>query len=184
MSVRAGKKGNGNYIAIFVSVFVLIFAYRMMTMNSPGMFGGAFAGGNPHLNPTPTPTPGGPTPTPIPTPTPNPIPHGNKGFSVSSRNPGPRMGRGTITPYDPAIGTTQSISINVSDSINPVTSVGVIVQTDHATTTHAMSLTSGTTSNGVWTASWTVTDSYNYTYKATLSAGSASGINAVTMTLR
>lgn len=172
------------YLLIIFLLILLFVVFPVIAINSNGLLHGVGIIRNPHLRPTPTLTPDAPTPTPTPTPLPNPIPHGKKGFSVSSSNPGPKMGRGTIDPYDPAIGATQSISIAVVDKINPVTAVSVTTQTDHETNTFPMSLISGTTESGVWSATLTVSDTYDYMYKATLTAVSASGTNSVTITLR
>lgn len=137
----------------------------------------------PHPKKTPTPTPGGPSPTPTPTPSPNPIPHGNRGFSVSSSNPGPVFGRGSIEPYDPSIGITQALGIDIANPI-PIRSAAVTLHTDTATQVYPLELVSGTTTDGTWKASWTVSDTYLYRYKATITAVSDNGTNTITMTLR
>ena len=167
--------------SLLVALFVVV---PVIAINSNGLINGLGEGRNRHRKTTTTPAPVEPTPTTTPTPKPNPIPHGTKGFSVSSNNPGPTMGRGTIDPYDPEIGSSQSIYIEVFDTAYPVTSVNITLQTDHESNTHPMTLTSGTTGNGTWSANWVVSDTYNYTYKATLTAVSASGTNSVSITLR
>jgi hypothetical protein len=127
-----------------------------------------------------------PTPIPTPTPTPRPIPHGPKGFSVSqSDKTVPQFGSGTIDPYDPAIGATETITVAVRHTI-PVTKVTAVLKTDHTISAPIpFTLKSGTSKNGQWSASLHITDTYFYTYGLVLQAGSVSGPGAsVEITLR
>lgn len=133
------------------------------------------------LTPTPTSTP---TPTPKPTPTPRPIPSGKKTFSVSSgKKTGPQFRTGFIDPYDPKSGTGQTISISLVGS-KPVTTAKLTMQTDTKSKEVVMSLTSGTASEGVWEGTWTVDDTYLYTYNATIAASDGQETNTITITLR
>lgn len=126
-----------------------------------------------------------PTATPAPTPTPRAIPHGKKGFTVSqSDKTVPQFSRGHIDPYDPDKGATQSVTIAVKHS-QPVTKVTAILKTDNNISNPVpFTLASGTNTNGEWSASWQVTDTYLYTYALVLEASSASGSGSVVVTLR
>ncbi len=124
-------------------------------------------------------------PTATPTPSPKPIPHGTKNFMVSigSDVKGPRMGKGTIDPYDPAFGGNQKLTIEVNDTV-PVQKVVATLKTDKKTTEHALTAGPGVTNKGNWSGEWTVDDSYLYTYVLSIQATSASGTSTVDVTLR
>jgi hypothetical protein len=122
--------------------------------------------------------------TPTPTPSPRPIPSGKKTFSVSSgKKTGPQFASGAIDPYDPKIGSTQTISVTIVSS-KPVTSGTLTMQTDTKTKKVPLSMVSGTPINGVWAGTWTVDDTYLYTYLATLTATDGTETNKVELTLR
>lgn len=94
------------------------------------------------------------------------------------------MGRGYVDPYDPAAGGQQTLTIAVKDS-SPVTAVTAVVKTDHNTSTpNQLKLTSGTATDGQWAGTWTINDSYLYTYNLVLTATSARGQSTVEITLR
>lgn len=139
------------------------------------------------LTPTPTLTPSPtnvPTPTYTPTPTPRLIPHGKKGFSVSSgKKTGPQMSRGYIDPYDPNIGEGQKIGIRIKHN-QPVSSVSLTMKTDHGVKVIPMHLISGTDTDGIWEGEWTTSDTYLYNYHAVLEAVSSNGSAIVDITLR
>jgi hypothetical protein len=126
-----------------------------------------------------------PAPTARPTPTPRPIPHGPQEFSSGqSDKTVPQITNGTIIPYDPAQGTSQSVIISVKHS-QPVTGVTAVLQTDHQTSGPIpFTLVSGTATNGQWRGSWQITDTYLYTYKITIEATSATKTGKVGITLR
>lgn len=127
-----------------------------------------------------------PTITLTPSPTPKPIPHGSSDFfvSVGKEKKGPRMGKGTINPYDPEIGGKQGLTIAIADTV-PVTKVVAILKTDKKTSEpHALLLGTGTNMSGSWTGEWVVDDSYLYTYVLSIQATSASGTSSVDITLR
>lgn len=122
----------------------------------------------------------------IPTPThsPRPIPSGKKTFSVSSgKKTGPLFGEGAIDPYDPKIKATQTISVAITGT-KPVTTATLTMQTDTKTKKVPMKIISGTNTNGVWEGSWTVDDSYLFTYVATITASDNTETNKIDLTLR
>ena len=122
------------------------------------------------------------TPTPIPSP--RPIPSGKKTFSVSSgKKTGPQFQSGAIDPYDPKMKGTQTISVTIV-STNPVTLATLSMQTDTKTKKVPMEMVSGTATNGTWAGTWTVDDSYLYTYVATITAADGTESNKIDLTLR
>lgn len=121
-----------------------------------------------------------------PTPSPKPIPHGPKNFyvSIGSEVKGPRMGKGTIDPYDPAVGGKQRLTIEVNDTV-PVQKVVAILKTDKKTSEpHMLTAAPGVTTKGNWSGEWVMDDSYLYTYILSIQATSASGTSSVDITLR
>lgn len=115
---------------------------------------------------------------------PRPIPAGKQTFSVSTgKKSGPKIRNGTIDPYDPLSGRTQTISVTVA-SKSPVLTVKFTMQTDTKSKEVAMQLTSGTVTDGIWEGTWTVDDTYLYTYNAIIEASDGKESNAITLTLR
>ncbi len=117
------------------------------------------------------------------TPLPKPIPKGKTDFFVSVGNnvKGPRMGKGTIDPYDPGVGAQQTMTIEVNDTV-PVEKVVAILKTDTKTSAELSLTPVPGTKN--WKGSWTMEDSYLYTYQLTIKATSASGTSSVDVLLR
>lgn len=125
-----------------------------------------------------------PPPPPTPTPTPRAIPHGKWGFTISTSQPGPKPGTGYLDPYDPATGTKQRIVLHLTDSV-PVKNATVIIRTDNKTSaTIPFTRIDGTELSGDWEASWTVDDTYLYTYIMTFEAISDNGKTRVESTFR
>lgn len=126
------------------------------------------------------------TPSPSPTPTtPRPIPHGKTDFSVSQADKTkPQFGRGNIDPYDPSQGSKQTVTISVKDE-QPITQVTAILKTDNTVSQpYPFQLISGSATDGQWQGSWTVNDTYFYTYNLILEATSSRGQSTVEITLR
>lgn len=125
-----------------------------------------------------------PSPKATPTPTPKSIPSGKQTFSVSSgKQTGPQFETGAIDPYDPGQGTQQTISVSATSS-TPVVTMKLTMETDTKSQNIAMQLTSGTTTKGIWTGTWTVDDTYLYVYNATITATDGQETNSFTITLR
>ncbi len=123
-------------------------------------------------------------PTPTATPTPRPIPHGKIGFGVGGSVPeAPKFGRGFLNPYDPAKGTSQVVSIEMTDTVD-IESITGVMKTDHEQYQLTFSLVEGTKQKGRWEATWTVTDSYLYTYELNLRAKNAKTSDNVDIMLR
>lgn len=125
-----------------------------------------------------------PTPTLTSTPTPRPIPTGKRTFSVSSgKKTGPLLGNGVIDPYDPKLDNPQIISISIASN-KPVTTAKLTIETDTKSKEVLMKLASGTITDGIWEGTWTVDDTYLYTYNATITATDGQETNSVKITLR
>jgi len=115
-----------------------------------------------------------PTNTPTPTPTPTKIGSGRKVLSISggAQNE-PKLTQAVIDPLDPAKGQKQSVEISASHTA-PIDRVTVKLITDNKSQTYPLKLESGITQNGVWTGSWTMDDTYLYTYIFEITAASGS----------
>ncbi|MFZ2024658.1 MAG: hypothetical protein WAV51_00020 [Microgenomates group bacterium] len=123
-------------------------------------------------------------PTAKPTPTPRAIPHGKIGFSVGGSTPNaPTFSRGYLDPYDPTKGTTQIISIDLTDKTGVLEVVGTVL-TDHGQQPVTFSLAEGTAQKGRWEARWVINDTYLYTYNLKIVAKNAITKGTVEITLR
>lgn len=122
---------------------------------------------------------------PTPTRTPRKIPHGKMEFSVGqSDKTVPQLSKGSIDPYDPENGTTQTMTIAVKHS-QPVDKVTATLKTDNATSQpYFFRLVKGTNTDGEWQGSWKVTDTYLYTYVLTLNAVSSDSLGMASIALR
>lgn len=117
---------------------------------------------------------------PIITRTPRPIPHGKVEFSVSvgKNSVGPRMSQGFIDPYDPELGTIQTLVIEVAEPVEKVTATLI---TDNKTSQeYQLKKVKGTT----WMGRWKMKDSYLYKYVLTIKAIGPNGTSKVDITLR
>ena len=112
-------------------------------------------------------TPSKPPAPPTPTPTPTALKHGKESYTVSGGGVDePHPQDITIDPLDPAVGATQTFVLGIKTKY-PVTTAYLSVRTDTKTTKIPLSLSSGTTTDGTWTASWTVPETYTYNYLIT-----------------
>jgi hypothetical protein len=91
------------------------------------------------------------------------LPHGKQTYNARGGSNKASVASITYDPLDPAINSSQTITVTV-ESTEPVKSVDITVNTDKQTTVHSLSLTSGTTTDGVWTTTFTVTDTYAKIY--------------------
>lgn len=119
------------------------------------------AGGVETTQPTATPTLG---PTAIPTPIPDP-PAGSVTYNnLSNIALNPYVTSATIMPFTPLIGKTQSISVDIVDSVGDVTSVKVIMVTDNKVREFTLQRVAGTFPNtttwGGQRFPWDVDDTY------------------------
>lgn len=120
-----------------------------------------------------------PTESPTPTPTPRPIraiPGGKQVYTVSNGSDvaGPKIQEVTIDPQTPKSSETQTVTITVKND-SPVTEATAIIQTDHNQYKNSLKLISGTATNGIWQGSWSITDTYNYTYAILFDLKSSTG---------
>jgi hypothetical protein len=105
------------------------------------------------------------SPPPLSTPPPTrPLPSGKQTYIYGSRNvAGPVPSEVTIDPLTPAVGATQTVTVKIKFT-SPVTSAGVILNTDNKVTKFPLELTSGTTTDGIWKGTWAMPDSYDHIY--------------------
>ena len=105
-------------------------------------------------------------------------------FSVSSASKaGPRFVEGFIDPFNPRVGETQVIGMEVVDTV-AVTSAMVMMKTDNVRQAYPLKLTQGTGSDGIWEGSWSVADTHDRIYSIALNAESARGASTVEVTLK
>lgn len=124
-----------------------------------------------------------PTPTSSPTPTPIPLVQGPQTFSIGMKGI-PEMYEVWFNTIDPKKGT-QEVKLKVRDKLGKISSVAAIVKTDKLSKTYKLSLSEGTSSDGVWTASWTLNDTYNKNFMITFSANDDKGNkSSVDLTIR
>lgn len=128
--------------------------------------------------PTPTASQSGGTPTSAPTPTPTTNPT-SQSFTVAM-NSDPWFDTGTVAPYDSTAGGTQSVSISTHGHNSPVESVTATVHGTFGTTTYPMTLSSGTTADGVWTGSWPIPAHANFSMELIFTATNSQGTGATT----
>ena len=121
---------------------------------------------------------------PTPTPTPTKLIHGKETYSISGGGGnGPGISEITLDPLDPAVGSTQVITVKASDTTG-VSSVVVNVRTDSKTTSVVLKRITGTELSGAWEATWTVPETYLYNYIPTVVAKSTSGETKIPVTIR
>lgn len=131
----------------------------------------------PASSPIPSPSP---SPTPQPSPQPSPITQYQGDLTVFVSTPNnPQMMRVVISPFDPTVGANQTITLSVRDtSGTPITGVLLTVLTDNRSNNYQMSLQSGSNTNGVWAASFTVTDTHETRYEIRFLATNQNGLTS------
>ncbi len=163
-----------------LSCFILLFSLLFFSVSrSKATDTDGNDNGNHYGKKYPTPTPTSFVSLPTPTPTKRPIPSGRKRFSSFSF-----LSEGWVDPYDPAVGSSQTVELHLVDS-KGIATVNIVVQTDTSRTTFPLNLATGTSTNGVWQGSWIVNDTYDYTYVESITVVNAEGtVSHVDMTLR
>jgi hypothetical protein len=123
------------------------------------------------------PTPTMPVATPFPTPTPLPRPLLSRGVvtftTSSSGNKEPVFQGGSFGPVDAKNGQNQTYTINLKSSV-PVTEITATLKTDHGQKTYPLTRSKGNDTDGGWTATWTLGDSYDYVYQISVTAKNSS----------
>jgi len=118
------------------------------------------------------------SPAPKPTPPPRkiyPLPSGTQSwkFSHGPDVKGPKIQTATVDPLTPNTRDTQTVTVTIKND-TPVTAA-VTLYTDTMHKTFPMKLTTGTLTDGTWTANWKMEDTYNNTYHIDFTLDSASG---------
>ncbi len=102
---------------------------------------------------------------PSPTPTPTSLKQG-KEIYIYSWGQGttvPKLSSIEIDPHDPKVGETQHVTVKYTHP-TAIQSVSMQLFSDNKSTTFPMTLSSGSTTDGTWTGSWTIEDSVLYRY--------------------
>jgi hypothetical protein len=119
---------------------------------------------------------------PIATHTPRPIQqigHGTVTYkgSFGSGFQGPQPVETTISPIDPPVGGVQTITVHITNK-SPLTSAKIYLDTDKKQSIFSLTLASGTATDGIWRATWSMPDTYNYTYYIQYDLRSSNGVYA------
>lgn len=114
----------------------------------------------------------------LPTLTPRFLAGGRQTYSVQTKGRGPNITDLILDPIDPLPNQLQFIGVGVQ-SDSPVKYVYYHLKTDNKTTQHSLKLTQGTTTDGFWSTSVILDDSYLYTYMAIIEAENSKGITKV-----
>ncbi len=140
----------------------------------------SISGGVETINPTATPTPL-PSSTPTPTPTP---PAGSVTYSFGNpAGTNPDIYQATVMPLYQTIGNAQSIQVLADDTAGNITTIKAVLYSDGDAREFTLSRTGGTATNGTWTGTWQVTDTYNKTYGYDITGTDDKG-NTHTSTIR
>jgi len=101
---------------------------------------------------------------PTPTPTPTKLFHGKDTYYISGGAPDdPHFQQVDVDPLDPEVGANQKFTVKISSKY-PVTTAYLTVHTDTHSTKVPLNLISGTREEGIWEGSWTIAETYLYTY--------------------
>ena len=101
---------------------------------------------------------------------------GSQQFSISSGSGQPQLQGIILDPLDFQTGSPQTVDVIARDTNgSPITSISVAFTTDSGTNTIFLPLSSGSTTSGTWSTSWTPTDTHCVIYSATVTAVSGSG---------
>jgi adenylate kinase family enzyme len=100
-------------------------------------------------------------------------------WSISQRLAIPEMYELWTSTIDPASeGGSQEVQLKVKDSEADVTSVTATIKTDNTFFTKQLDFATGSARDGVWSGSWTITDTYNQKFMITFAAEDSSGNRA------
>ena len=117
-----------------------------------------------------------PSATVSPSPSQAPVTRYQGSLSASISSPSnPRMTALLISPFDPLFGGNQTLNVDAQDNLSPITSIVATLRTDKETNNYSLSLSSGSSSLGTWTATWKANDSHEQVYNLSLVATNQSG---------
>ncbi len=110
---------------------------------------------------------------------------GKQTFEVSgsNRQQGPTITQVTIDPYDPAIGTQQTVQVLITGT-SPLLTVRATLVTDNGERVYPLMLSSGQPLSGTWSNSWTTTETHDVTYLLKITASDGKTDDSVTLTIR
>jgi hypothetical protein len=115
-----------------------------------------------------------------------PIAAGRQVYNISGGKTGaPRMIQAIVDPLDIEGNELQSFMVNAFDEESEIVGITAAVITDNGQNEYPLSLTDGTRSQGTWSGSWRITDTFLYNYQIMLTAVNQNGVEStVTMTFR
>ncbi len=155
---------------VFAAIFYVYKAQRLSTLPSEELQ-------TTQLSP-------GSNPVPTPTPTPTQLIHGKDTYNISGGMPDdPHFQSVTIDPMDPKVGAQQTFAVQINSKY-PVTKAFLAIRTDTKTSQLALTMTSGTATNGTWETKWTMPETYLYNYLITPNAQTAYNEASSTITIR
>lgn len=114
-----------------------------------------------------------------------PIVSGRRTYFTHGTGSQPQIMRIDIDNLATQFGGTQTISVQIRDTAdNPITLVKGLVQLDNSRANFSFSLFSGSETNGTWSGSWSVIDTFCHNYTLSITATSGSGTSKVDLTFR
>ena len=116
---------------------------------------------------------------------PKKIAQGKQTFIVSgsAKQNGPSIQQVTIDPYDPAIGTTQTLHVEITGA-SPILTAKAILASDTGEKTYPLLLTAGQPLSGTWSNSWKTTETHDVIYLLKISASDGKLDDSVVLTIR
>ena len=123
------------------------------------------------------PTPGAPVIYPLPT--------GKQEYTgqYGPAAKGPKIQKAYVDPLTPKNGRKQTVTLLLKND-SPVTSATATLITDHKQVRGSFTLVNGTSTDGTWQLTWTMIDSYDYTYQIYMTLESSTGTWQGALTFR
>lgn len=90
----------------------------------------------------------------------------------------PQFYQGTIDPLFQAKGKTQTLTVNIADTVSTVSSVSAAIKSDTKIQSHNLTLAEGTGADGTWKVSYTVDDTTIKRYQITFTGVDGAGNSA------
>lgn len=90
----------------------------------------------------------------------------------------PQFYQGTIDPLFQAKGKTQTLTVNIADTVSTVSSVSAAIKSDTKIQSHNLTLAEGTGADGIWKVSYTVDDTTIKRYQITFTGVDSAGNSA------
>lgn len=127
-----------------------------------------------------------PPPSVTPTPSVIPIAKGPQTYNVNSNSEsGLKIQQVTISEFDPGVGTEQSFTVKVADTLDKtINEITVLLKTDKRERTVRLQRKEKSGINELWVGSWKVDDTHDNVYELTVKATGSAGSNSVELMFR